>query len=111
VSRWRIAAGLAVLAALLYFTILLAPIYARNYRFQRYVEEITQRTGNENRSDDLLRTWVSEKAAALSLPVKAQDVLVKRSDQGVRIDVPYRVRVPLPVYSVDLHFYPGAGAR
>jgi hypothetical protein len=29
----------------------------------------------------------------------------------VRIDVRYFVRVTLPGYTVDLHFYPGAGSR
>ena len=31
--------------------------------------------------------------------------------EGLRIDVRYVVRVDLPVYTVDLHFHPGAGAR
>jgi hypothetical protein len=89
----------------------MAPIYIDNYELQRYVEEITQSAGNQARSDDLLRTWVVEKATALDLPVRAKDVQVKRSSGGVRIDVRYVVRVDLPVYSVDLHFYPGAGAQ
>jgi hypothetical protein len=99
------------LGALFYVAILLAPIYAHNYRLQQYIEEITQRADNDRRSDDVLRTAVSEKAASLALPVKVEDVLINRSAQGVRIDVRYMVRVELPVYSVDLHFYPGAGAR
>ena len=111
VSRWRIAAGIGVLGALVFIAVRLAPIYIDNYEFQRYVEEITQSAGNQARSDDLLRTWVVEKATALDLPVRAQDVQVKRSSDGVRIDVRYMVRVNLPVYSVDLHFYPGAGAQ
>ena len=111
VSHWRIAAGIGVLVLLIFFAVRIAPIYLASYRLQSYVEEITQRAGNQTRSDDLLRTWVVEKAAVLELPVRAQDVQVKRSADGVRIDVRYVVRVDLPVYSVDLHFYPGAGAR
>ena len=36
---------------------------------------------------------------------------IKRSAKGVRIDVRYIVRVDFPLYTVDLHFYPGAGSR
>jgi hypothetical protein len=30
---------------------------------------------------------------------------------GTRIDVRYNARVDLPLYTVDLHFYPGAGSK
>jgi hypothetical protein len=43
--------------------------------------------------------------------VKQDNVQVIRSRDGVRIDVRYFVRVTLPGYTVDLHFYPGAGSR
>jgi hypothetical protein len=54
---------------------------------------------------------VLEKAAFLGLPVKAENVLIKRSTDSIRIDVRYFVRVDFPIYTVDLHFYPGAGSR
>jgi len=38
-------------------------------------------------------------------------VQIVRSQGGLRIDVRYFVRVTLPGYTVDLHFYPGAGSR
>ena len=31
--------------------------------------------------------------------------------KGTRIDVRYVARVDLPLYTVDLHFYPGAGSK
>ena len=75
------------------------------------MSEITRRVENTQKSDDLLRTWVIEEAAALALPVKANNVHIKRSPAGLRIDVRYVVRVGLPVYTVDLHFRPGSGVR
>ncbi|MFB3826387.1 MAG: hypothetical protein ACE15B_06440 [Bryobacteraceae bacterium] len=108
---WRLGAAAAVLAALIFFAARLAPIYYRNYQLQRHVENITQRVENFTKSDDLLRTWVVEKAADLDLPVRANNVQIRRSPESLRIDVRYVVRVELPVYTVDLHFYPGAGAR
>ena len=111
VSRWRMVAAAAVLTALLAFTAMFAPIYYRNLELQNYVSGVAQRVENQTNSDDVLRTWVLDKAHALDLPVKEDNVHVIRSKEGVRIDVRYFVRVDLPGYTVDLHFYPGAGSQ
>jgi hypothetical protein len=104
-------AAAAVLTALLAFTVMFAPIYYRNLELQNYVSGVAQRVENQTNSDDVLRTWVLDKAHALDLPVKEDNVHVIRSKEGVRIDVRYFVRVDLPGYTVDLHFYPGAGSQ
>ena len=104
-------AAAAVLTALLAFTAMFAPIYYRNLELQNFVSGVAQRVENQTNSDDVLRTWVLDKAHALDLPVKEDNVHVIRSKEGVRIDVRYFVRVDLPGYTVDLHFYPGAGSR
>lgn len=109
--RWRIAAAAIVLVVLGYFGARLAPYYFRNLQLRQHVEKITRNVENLQKSDDLLRTWVVEEAAALDLPVKASNVHIKRAPEGLRIDVRYVVRVDLPVYTVDLHFRPGAGVR
>jgi hypothetical protein len=54
---------------------------------------------------------VLSKARELDLPVKEDNVHIIRSPEGLRIDVRYFVRVTVPGYTVDLHFYPGAGSR
>jgi hypothetical protein len=104
-------AAAAVLTALLAFTAMFAPIYYRNLELQNYVSGVAQRVENQTNSDDVLRTWVLDKAHELDLPVKEDNVHVIRSKEGVRIDVRYFVRVDLPGYTVDLHFYPGAGSQ
>lgn len=111
VSRWRIAAAAVILAGLLGFLAMFAPIYLRNLRLQRYVSGLTQAVENAQKSDDLLRTQVLDKAHELNLPVAADNVHIRRSADAVQIDVRYFVRVDLPGYTVDLHFYPGAGSR
>ena len=111
VPRWRIVAAAFVLAALLAFTAMFAPIYFHNLELQTFVSGVAERVENRTNSDDVLRTWVLDKAHALDLPVKEDNVQVIRSREGVRIDVRYFVRVTLPGYTVDLHFYPGAGSR
>jgi hypothetical protein len=111
VPRWRIAAGVVVIAGLAFFGMRLVPLYLRNFELQRYVDGITHRVNNNTQSDDVLRTEILEKAAVLDLPVTAENVQIKHTGAGVRIDVRYVIRVDLPMYTVDLHFYPGAGSR
>lgn len=110
VPRWRVVASIAVLIALLGFGALFAPIYINNLRLQGYVAEITQGVARQL-SDESIRAAVVDKANALNLPVKADNVHIEHRTEGVRIDVRYFVRVSLPGYTVDLHFYPGAGSR
>ena len=111
VPRWRIAAATLVLAVLLGFGALFAPIYVDNLKLQNYVEEITRRVDNQTQPDEALRRMVLNKARELNLPVLADNVHIIRSSEGVRVDVRYFVRVTLPGYTVDLHFYPGAGSK
>jgi hypothetical protein len=119
VPRWRIVAAAAVLAALAFFLLSFAPIYIRNLELQNFVAAIPRRVENQTKSgpapsDDLLRDWVLDKARQLDLPVTADNVQIHRSaasDRVESIDVHYLVRVDLPGYTVNLHFYPGAGSR
>ena len=111
VPRWRIAAAIAVLAALAGFGALFTPIYLHNLELQRYVADLTHNAEARSAADQTLRANVLKKAAELDLPVKADNVQINRSPEGLRIDVRYFVRVTLPGYTVDLHFYPGAGSK
>jgi hypothetical protein len=111
VPRWRIAAAAVVIAGLGFFGARLTPLYLRNFELQRYVAGLSDSAGSQTQSNDVLRDRILEKAAALGLPVTADNVRIKRAGEGVRIDVRYVVRVDLPLYTVDLHFYPGAGSR
>jgi hypothetical protein len=102
---------LGVLAVLGYFLAVFTPIYFSNVELQNYVSGITHTVENYSKPDDLLRIRVLNKAAELGLPVKAENVHVRRLGDGLQIDVRYFVRVDLPGYTVNLHFYPGAGSR
>jgi hypothetical protein len=111
VSKWRVAAALVVLIVLVTLASQLLPIYLSNMRLQQFVEETARQPGSSERPDGTLQAAVLNKAAALGLPVRSNNVRVERSPEGLRIDVRYVVRVDLPFYTVDLHFYPGAGSR
>lgn len=111
VPLWRVAAAAVVLAGLLFLVAMFAPIYLHNMELQNFVTAIAARPDTASKSDDLLRTWVLDKAHDLQLPVRSDNVKIVHAPEGMRIDVRYFVRVDLPGYTVDLHFYPGAGSR
>lgn len=111
VPRWRIVAGCLVLAAIVFFATLFAPVYIRNLKLQNYVDEITHAVASQRQSDAQLRQKVLERAQQLELPVTEDNVHVYRSVDGLRIDVQYAVTISAPFYRVSIHFYPGAGSR
>ena len=111
IPRWRIAAGIFVLAGLVFFLALFAPYYFRNLQLQTYVSEMTHRVAAGPPSDDVLRTRVVEEARRLSLPVSDDNVRISHTGDGLQVDVRYSVSINLPGYAVKLHFYPGAGSR
>ncbi|MGH9657098.1 MAG: hypothetical protein ACRD96_01060 [Bryobacteraceae bacterium] len=110
-SRLRLAGAVAILAVGAALGARLTPIYLKNLELQRFVEETTRDAANHTRPDAVLKTRVLEKAAVLGLPLRESNVQVKRPDGAIRIEARYVVRVDLPLYTVDLHFYPGAGSR
>jgi hypothetical protein len=110
-TRLRQAAGIAVLAVLAVLGVRLIPIYFRNHQLEQFVEDQTRSGAAAKPPDDVLRARVLERASQLELPVVADNVHIDRSGGTVRIEVRYAVRVDLPLYTVDLHFYPGAGSR
>ena len=111
VPPWRIAIALLIVAGLVYFLALFAPIYFRNQELQSYVSSLTRSAQAGSQPDTALRETVVDKAHQLNLPVAEDNVHIERSAEGVHIDVRYFVRVTMPLYAVDLHFYPGAGSR
>ena len=100
-----------MLGVLVFLGVRLTPIYIHNQQLQQFVDEVTHRADAPASSDDVLRARVLEKAADLDLPVVADNVQIERTAGSVRMDVRYIVHVSLPLYTVDLHFYPGAGSR
>ena len=111
VPRWRIAAAFLVLAALVFFLAAFIPYYLRNLKLQNFVSEITRHVENQAKSDDVLRTFVVEKARQLELPITEDEVHITHPLDGLRIDIRYFIKVDVPGYTVNLHFYPGAGSR
>lgn len=109
--RWRIAAAGVVIAGLVLFAVRIGPIYFHNLQLQNFVTDLAAHPENHAKPDDLLRRQVLDEARLLALPITPDNVKIVRGGANMRIDVRYFVRVNLPGYTVDLHFYPGAGSR
>ncbi len=92
------------------FAVRLLPAYLLNLELQRALTEIVERSAARTTLDDVLRAEVVNRAARLGLPVRLEDVGVKRADRRIEIEVLYVVPVGLPLYTVDLHFRPRASA-
>ena len=110
-NTWRITAGIAILAILAAAAVLLAPSYVRNVQLQQSLEEIVRQPEVESRSTEMLQVAVADQAGRLGIPLRPEQVQVDRTGGSVRIRVLYFVRIDLPVYTVDLHFRAGSGAR
>jgi len=103
-QRWRIVAGIAVLAALAGMAALLLPPYFDNWKLQQYLNDLA--ADPAPRQPEIVRANVLNKAAQLGLPVHTDDVRVTKSGDTLKVQVLYIVPVNLGVYSVDLHFRP-----
>lgn len=104
VPKWRIVAGILVLAALGFFAAVLTPVYVHAFKFREYVSGLARNPDSRDRSDDALLRMVLAESHGLNLPVMASGVQITRTGGNLRIDVRYKVAVDVPGYTVDLHF-------
>ena len=111
VARWRVALGIALIAGLLFFVVMLSGPYLRNWRLQQQVERIAFDPAMQALPDPSLAGEIAHYGTQLGIPVRPEQVRITRSAVGVYLEVRYFVRVDLGVYTVDLHFRPSAGAR
>lgn len=105
----RLVAAAAVLAILGVIAVLLIPPYAANWRLQSYLNDFADDAAASHKSADIVRSEVLNAAATLGLPLASDDLQVRATPSGVKIDVLYIVHVDLAGYTIDLHFRPQAG--
>ncbi len=109
-SRWRLwTAGILVLLGLALAASLVPP-YLENLQFQRYLERVVSQPDSRTLSSDLLRVQILNEASRLGLPLRQDQIDIRRSQERLRVEARYIVRVDLTLYTVDLHFRPIAGS-
>lgn len=107
VARWRLAAAAAMIAVLIAAAVVVMPSYVRNHDFQHSISAIVEK--HPEADDQTLIASVVESAEKLGLPVKADQVRVRRYRPGsFQVEAPYKVQVWFPLFALDLHFHPQA---
>ena len=110
-TYFRAAVALAILGVLALLAAQMAPPYFHNLEFQRFLETASAESNTQAQEEDAVRAAALNKAALLGLPVRFDNVKVTPAGEHFAIQVNYVVRVDLPLYTVDLHFRPSAGAK
>ena|SRR5579872_6681127 len=96
--------SLAFIAALIYFSVKVIPIYVNNYELNDYVENQTPFWLTQRASAEAIQKNILAKAADLGLPVVADNVTVNANQNRVNVSIDYHVPVDLKVYTLPLHF-------
>jgi Domain of unknown function (DUF4845) len=104
----KILLALGIVAAVFTVAFKLVPVYLDYYRLQDGIESTTRLNMYSLKSEDEIRQGVWADVKNLELPIKAEDIQVRRNGQEVIIWTRYRVHVDLPVHPFDLDFHPAA---
>jgi hypothetical protein len=80
------------------------PPYFNDKQFQDELDDISRRATYSARSDDDVRDSVIKKAASMGIPLKEDQVIVTRSQEGCGITVHYRVHVDMLIHPFDWDF-------
>ncbi|MGD1102067.1 MAG: hypothetical protein ABSA59_08365 [Terriglobia bacterium] len=103
--------SLAFLAALIFASIKIIPVYVNNYQLQDYLQTQTPFWLTQHASADAIRKNVLAKAQDLGLPLAAEDMTVEANPNRVSVSIDYHVPVDLKVYTLRLHFTPSSENR
>jgi hypothetical protein len=95
---------LLFVGALFYLGWNLIPPYFTNSQFQESLEDIARKTLYVPRTDEQIKLLVLRQAQSMELPIKEDQVIITRTENGLGISVSYRIHVDLPVHPVDLDF-------
>ncbi len=105
-GKWRIAAGIAALLVMALLGARLLPAYWRNLAFQRSLQNVAQQALSSGASDDQTRINAINAAAVMGIPLRLNQIRLRRAPNRLEIEVIYAVPLEIPLYSVDLHFRP-----
>ena len=104
----RSAAAVLLLVLLAALGLRVLPPYLDNLVLQRFIERAVADVELRSGPPEILKTKVVDEAGRIGAPVRLDQVEVTRHGSGGRVQVLYVVRVDIGVYTVDLHFRPGA---
>lgn len=103
--------GVFLLVAVIYVSWAIAPHYFNNYRFADAIEVEARLNAYSNKSERDMQESLYKKARELNLPLKAEQINVRRDGDAIRIWAEYTVLVNLPGYPLTLRFQPSTTGR
>ena len=95
-----------VLAACVYVSARVIPIYVNEYEFQDGMQTIARFATVNRQGADQIREAIVKEAEKDDLPVRKEDIKVRAAGGNVNINVDYSVTVDLHVYQWTLNFHP-----
>jgi hypothetical protein len=99
-------AGFALAAASLLAAAWLAPPYARHLQYQSAIAAIARRALDASLPDAEIVALVVKQGASLGIPVRPDQVRIRRAHGRIEITALYETRLGFPLNTVDLHFRP-----
>jgi hypothetical protein len=96
--------SLAFIAAVIYSSVKIIPVYVNNYQLEDYVENQTPFWLTQRASAEAIRKNILAKADDLSLPLAAENLTVDANSNRVNVAVDYHVPVDLKAFMLPLHF-------
>jgi len=105
-NRLKALFGLFVVVAITYTAWMLLPHYVNNYEFQDDIQNEALINSYSNKSEQDIRSTLAKKAAEYGIPLKAEEINVRRNGPELSIWAEYTVHVDLPGFPLDLRFHP-----
>ncbi|HWF03988.1 MAG TPA: DUF4845 domain-containing protein [Candidatus Angelobacter sp.] len=96
--------GILIVVGIFYAAWNLIPPYFNNYQLQDALDDIARKNSYTQSTDEEIRKSVVKKAETEDIPLREDQVVVTRSQDGLGITVKYRIHVEMVVHPVDLDF-------
>jgi uncharacterized protein DUF4845 len=95
-----------ILAACVYVSVRVIPIYVNEYEFQDGMQTIARFATVNRQGVDQIRDATLKEAEKDDVPVRKEDIKVRAVNGNVSINVDYSLTVDLHVYQWTLNFHP-----
>jgi hypothetical protein len=92
----------------LYVSYKLVPPYFDNWRFEDVIASEARMNTYSYKSEEEIRDLIYKKAQNLEIPIKPEQIQVRRYASELTIDAEYTVHVDLLLHPMDLTFRPSS---
>jgi hypothetical protein len=104
--RLRALLTILIVGGSIYVGSQVAPAYYSYYRFQSDLEELAMIASYSTKSEADIKESVVTRGQDYGIPLRLEQVRVRRAGNDVSISTSYTVHFDIPVYPFDLKFAP-----